>query len=307
MINKSNVNVPIIILVIFAGIVFCLYINRGRIIPTPTTTESPPTTSLSPTLPVIYQAVAIEDTTCYFGTNQGYDAFVPIHQFSIVSVLGKDLSGEWLLVRLEGFADCWIQSKSLQPQDSGNLPVITSSLPPVRTQVPSTAVASTAVATITTQLANQTPYPPITYTWSILSFECNSNGRATRAKVNLNVSGGVPPYKYSPPLPEFVKPEQVVSLQVSSNTSNGEPSNIISFPIPRASDFKCDREGDNQVPPPPTSPPPTKPSFTSPPTVKPSPPPACSDGQDNEFPPDGYTDFPADPQCDSLNDSHEDQ
>lgn len=275
--------------------------NDSGVTTTPFATEEPTATLISiPTLPPIFQAVTKEDTICYFGTNEGYDAYVTIPQFSIVSVLGQDTSGQWMLVRLEGFADCWIRSTVIQLKGNESLPVITSSLPPVITPVPS----STTV--ITTQLANQTPIPSIGLAWKILSFDC-LDGRATRALVGLDVSGGVPPYSYSQQLPMYARPEQIVSITVKSSTSDGEPSNRISFPIPRASDFKCDKEGSNPVPQPTIAPPTIVPPTVPPiPTINGStstPSPACSDGEDNDG--DKAIDFGSDPECDSPSDSHE--
>lgn len=301
--EKNAKLIYFIILSLFFGILTVLILWDAEVIKFPPVTPTsiaqiadPPNTEASPTfastLPPIFQAVAKDDTTCYFGTNDGYDAFVTIPQYSIVSVLGKDTSGQWMLVRLEGFADCWIHSTSLQLMGSdGNLPLITTSLPPVTTPVPSTSV-------ITTQLANQTPSPSMGLTWKVLSFDCY-DGKVTRVLVDLNVSGGILPYSYSQQLPMYAKPEQVVSITVKSSTQDGEPSNRISFPIPRASDFKCDKDdGSNTVPPPPI----ITPTTFSPPIIS-TPVPACRDGIDNDG--DGNTDYPKDQECGSPDGNHE--
>ncbi len=279
---KFRLSIIILLLTIFlAG---C---NQGSNIPN-NTPLSTLVVKESPTPDVIlFSAVTKEDATCYFGTNEGYNAFVMIPQFSIVSVLGQDQRGEWMLVTLEEFTNCWIQSSSLQLQTNDLLPFYSSLPLPVKTPIPSPTFAAT-------QLANQTPNPTLGLTWKILKFECFDK-KATRAYVDLNVSGGVPPYTYSQDLPMYARPQQVISIKVSSSTSDGEPSNIISFTIPRASDFKCDNEGNNPVIPAPTIKPIT-------PTNTPVPP-ACRDGIDNDD--DGNTDYPNDKECGSPDGNHE--
>jgi len=252
----------------------------------PTSNEDVTQETITPTLLAIFNAVAKEDVVCFFGNNVGYDATVSLRQFSIVEVVGIDITREWILVRLKEFTDCWIQSTSLELNGDVNLlPFITDLLPPskISTQFD------------VTQLVNQTPYSPVELRWEILSYDCNSQGRATGVLVKLNAKGGIPPYIYSPELPMYAKPEQVVSVKVNSNTLNGEPSGAIKFTIPRASDFKCDKQGNNPV----STPVPATPNIKNPPVSKVD----CNDGKDNDN--DGLIDYPQDPGCDSPTDTHE--
>lgn len=88
---------------------------------------------------------------------------------------------------------------------------------------------------------------PIAATWKILSYDC-ANSKATGALIDLTVSGGMPPYTYSPALPIYAQPGEIVRITVRSNTSDGEPSITSSFTVPSATDasvFKCDKPSGN--------------------------------------------------------------
>jgi hypothetical protein len=240
--------------------------------------EVPGTTS---TLPVIIQAVVEENLTCFFGNGEGYDVNLP--QFQIVKVVGRSSTSYWILVKSEEFADCWIETSLLYFQpgiDINALPIITQLSSPIITP---TVLPSPVV---TAQL------DPLELQWKVLSYDCNDRGEVTSITIDLDVTGGISPYKFSPELPIHALPEQRVSIVVSSNTDDGEPSKTITFNTPRSADFKCKGTGHNPGPPTPRSTEPSDPTRV----------PRCSDGRDNDH--DGKTDM-EDPECSSPNDNTE--
>lgn len=233
--------------------------------------------SSTPTPPAIFEAIAENDLSCFFG--EIYEVNLP--RFQIVSVVGKNSTGDWILVRLEEFNDCWVETTLLNLQgDVNSLPVIFSSRPPTAT--------STLVDTLPTEPVG-TSIPTIELRWKVLYFECNIRGDVNFVTIDLDISGGVPPYKSDPQLPIFTVPGESLSIKVNSNTIDGEPSKTINFTVPRSSDFKC--SGTGSIPGPIT------------PVVPPSIPARCDDGRDNDK--DGKTDFPADPECSSPTDDNE--
>jgi tetratricopeptide (TPR) repeat protein len=182
---------------------------------------------LIPTLPAIFPAVAEENLSCFFGSSKDYDVNLP--RFQIVMVIGKNSTGDWILVRLEEFADCWIETNLLNLQgDTNALPVVTNSLPPIRTP---TAVITTPADPLVPEA--------IELRWKVVNYDCNDRGDVTTVTVDLDITGGVLPYAFSPALPINAVPGQSISITVSSSTSDGEPSKTISFTVPRSADFNC--------------------------------------------------------------------
>lgn len=190
-----------------------------------------------PTLPAVFEAVTKEDLSCFFGTDGVYS--VTLTQFQVVMVVGKNTIGDWILLRLEQFADCWAELRLLNLHgDINSLPVIsdplmtsTSTLTPV---VSPTATPTDAVP------AN---FDPVELRWKVITYECNGRGDVISVTIDLDISGGIPPYTSDPPLPVNTVPRQILSIKVSSDTIDGEPSKTINFPVPRSSDFKCRNSG----------------------------------------------------------------
>ena len=202
------------------------------------------------------------ESKCFAGPGENYAIQTNIPTGWIVVIYGKnDLKADWVLITPhDSNNQCWVASSSLTPFDSLTLQV----------ELVSTLVPILAVTNIIPTDPSQ-----IKVEWRILSYDCSNAGKAIGALIGLDVSGGVPPYAYSPQIPVSAQPGQVVSITVKSNTSDGEPSDLIKFTVPSASDtsvYKCDRPGNNSGPtsPPSTSIPPTTiPPTPIPPTPKP--------------------------------------
>lgn len=105
---------------------------------------------------------------------------------------------------------------------------------------------------------------PITAEWKVKSFDCNAQGRATSVTINLDISGGVEPYKTDPVLPIHPAPGEYVSILIKSATPDEEPSKELKFQVPPASSYICKNRPDQPKPtvektdPPPPPPPPTE-------------------------------------------------
>jgi hypothetical protein len=99
--------------------------------------------SPTPTLSVIFQAVTKEDLNCYF---KNYLS-VNLPQFQIIDVVGKDFTGEWILIRSEQFADCWIRVDLLdfQINHPDSLPGVSNPPPPSLSLIPTSTSTPTLV------------------------------------------------------------------------------------------------------------------------------------------------------------------
>jgi hypothetical protein len=214
-------------------------------IPTETATSIP--VSLS-----TLQAVTKEELSCYFLNDRGYNAVVYIPPFEVVMVVGQNLTGRWGLVNLTGLADCWVHLDLLDLKgDVYSLPVIVSDLPPMINH------STDEVAT-----ESQSTVSPIIIDWKVKSYYCNENRRVENVTVDLDISGGMAPYTTSPVVPITTSPGQTLSIRVTSNTPNGEPSRMISFVVPREDSFTCAKSGDNtDAPSDPIDPTPTDPDV----------------------------------------------
>jgi hypothetical protein len=193
----------------------------------------------------------VSDNGCYTYPDFKAELQTVIPEGWKIVIIGKsDVQADWLLVTPHDSTEpCWIKfnNLSITIADFQDIPVNSVSTAPTLTP---------------------TPLVSLEINWKILSYDC-SNGQVTGVRVDLNVSGGVPPYTYLPELPLYAKPNQVVSINVKSNTSDGEPSGIIKLTIPSTSDFKCGESGSNpgSTPLPSTTP--------LPPTVMPPTPTLC--------------------------------
>ena len=197
----------------------------------------------SSTFPVRFDAVAEEDLTCFFGNSELYGVNLP--RFQILGVVGRNNIGDWILVRLEQFKDCWVETVLLNLSgDINSLPIISISQPPILMPTATSAPTDTPIPNLVNTSTPIAPTPiPIELRWKVLYFECNGSGEVTLVAIDLDISGGIPPYTSIPQLPINGIPKQSLSIEVKSNTIDGEPSRTINFNIPRSSDFKCRGSG----------------------------------------------------------------
>jgi hypothetical protein len=216
------------------------------------------------------------DSLCYLGPGDNYDIKTNIPRGWRIVINGRDnLQPGWFLVTPHDSTEqCWVAVVGFLLTDAEMSSIPTVSVIPF---IPSATMAMTPTIdqinfpTIASQATLTPIYLPVELTWKVVGYDC-SNGFATGALIDLNISGGKEPYRSSPTLPVYVEPGQVVSITVFSGTSDGEPSKSISFVVPRASDisiFKCDGSSSD---PKPTSPPntPNLPTNTPKPPQPPS-------------------------------------
>ncbi len=253
-------------------------------------------------------AVAKDDLICYLDGTSTISVNLP--QFLTMMATGRDEDWDWVLVSTEEFKPCWVELSLLEIKgDLSGLPVVTTSHPPVK--VPTITPTPVILTTQTDQSID-----PINILWKVKSYACNDNGTVYNVAIDIDVSGGIPPYKFDSEIPINAIPNQTISVNVKSDTLDGEPSGKITFTVPRAADFICNRTGENPGPQPgpiltdTPKPPPTatlKPPSTitpkPPPTDTPSGPRECNDGIDNDG--DGKIDYPADDGCKSQGDGSE--
>jgi uncharacterized protein YraI len=195
---------------------------------------------------ILTTAFTTVDSSCRTGPGISYTEQTYIPQgWRIVVYAKNDLTANWVLVTPHDSTEqCWIATTQMTQFDSSGLII---------------EPAPVAVTTTPIDLA------PIDLSWKIISYDCNQDGNAVGALMDLIASGGLPPYSYSHTLPLYVQPGQSVSIKVNSATVDGEPSSTIGFTFPSdggASVFKCDKPGTNpgptSQPKPPTSVLPTK-------------------------------------------------
>jgi len=271
--NQTIRQIIVIIFVVIASVSVCylgLQIIREVGRPTTLPSEFP-----EPTTQIEFQLVTKENVSCFFGASGKY--LVSLPPFLIVSAVGKNITGEWILLGSEEFADCWAELRFLDPKgDINSLPVIVTSLPPILS--PTSTPTSIPTPDTATPSTNQTPLPPIELSWKIINYDCNESGIVTSVTIDLDITGGIPDYTSTPNLPVYAVPEQDISIRVSSGTIDGEPSRVINFTVPRAADFKCRGSGNNPGPQPVITEPPVPPTEPPvPPTEPPVPPePICT-------------------------------
>jgi hypothetical protein len=217
----------------------------------------------------MFQAVAKEEVGCYFVKDNLYIAEVYLDQYAVIFVVEQDRTGQWGLVRLPEFTDCWADLQSLDLKvDLNSLPFSPNPPPPIISSIIATQEVQ---STIATQEAQSTAVP-ITLAWEVKSHYCNNDRHVESVTVDLDISGGVAPYITDPIMPITVPPGQALSVTVKSSTPNGEPSSIISFVVPGADNFKCASSGDNtDSPPDPVDPEPVDPDPVGPDPVDPDP------------------------------------
>ncbi len=268
---------------------------------TPVATEPPVLSTTEPAIVPTVLAVTKDDVTCYFGDELAYS--ITVSRLVIVAILEKNGPGDLVKVRLNELIDCWVPLSSLElnKQTLDSLPFSNVSL-----VIPT----STTIPTSTPLPGGVTPIPPsgLVIQWKISSYDCEL-GKAKGVTIDLIVSGGVEPYSFSPKLPIYAKPGQDVSVSVRSKTADGDPSGVIKFPVPDATDKthfgKCQEEVVGNVPAPAPAPietqapvvaqPPAEteppqstepPKATEPPVVTDPPPtePVCYNPQGHEIP-----------------------
>ena len=175
----------------------------------------------------------------YPDSTSDLQTFIP-KGWRIVIVGKSDLQAAWLVVTPHDSTEsCWIRSDvfSLTSADLLDVPVNPVIVVPTKTP------------------------EPISITWKLVNYDC-SNGLGRGALIDLEISGGIQPYTTSPEMPLYAQPNELISITVMSDSTNGEPSKNIKFTIPDASDnsfFKCDPSAPTSTPRPvsPTPPPPT--------------------------------------------------
>lgn len=214
---------------------------------------APPTITPLVQLP---KAVTSTDATCY-----ARDIEITISPFVVVELLNKNSVGDWVQVKVNDVIVCWVQLRQLRfdEYDLVLLPIMNIPTP----QIPTQAIIPIPIDTPAAETA--VPVHRLLLRWKIMSYDC-FNGVAVGVTVGLDVSGGIPDYRYSPKLPIYGNPGQTIVITIKSATVDGEPSGSIRFTLPEkggSSVYQCRPTKKNQsenylVPPPaPTDPPPS--------------------------------------------------
>ena len=179
--------------------------------PPPTVTPFSPTEmfKLSPS----FQAVTKENVKCFFGYNQGIETFAYFSQFLIVDVIGKNYAGGWILVRVNGLQDCWVETNLLILYGDVSL------LPIVTTAFPSISIIDTPSPVIATDLE-------VTYKVDVI--ECACRRRLGKAIITLTISNGIAPYYINnqepvfPVLGRFVTFDTVLGIRFTLKVSSSD-------------------------------------------------------------------------------------
>ena len=169
----------------------------------------PPTSTPS----AIFDSVIREGSFCFFENSKNWESKSFIPNSKIVGTIGKNITGEWILVRWENFADCWVLLKFLDIQDhrADELPVIDKPFPPSDavlqlteepaqlTEEPAQLTEEPAQPTEEPAQPTEEPAQPIeepTFEVDVdtNTIECACGKSSGKAKITLNFKGGQPSY-----------------------------------------------------------------------------------------------------------------
>lgn len=241
-------------------------------------TEWVPTFTPSP-VPMpepILLAVLEEDANCYYTSNN--NVVINLPQYSVVSIVGQNKIGDWLLVKNTDLSYCWIEANSLNIKgDKDSLPLITTSYPPTISTEPTTPAPYATV----------TPYGDLWVDILTNAFNCECNGIYGMVHIKMYFKNGSPPFNISGQKPvnsdkaEFDVPLGSGELYFLITSSDGlRWEGLVDVPRQCTPTDNCDNA------------PPTREPITQ-----------CNDGRDNDF--DQKVDYPEDPGCDDKSDNSE--
>lgn len=118
-------------------------------------------------------------------------------------------------------------------------PTTTNTATPTAESISSTETPVTDLTpTLSTALPLDTPtISPITAIWKIAGYKCMR--KSIIVVIEYSITGGVPPYKYTPPLPDTAKPGSEIKIKIDSNTQTGQPSTLMTITVPDLPSYNC--------------------------------------------------------------------
>ena len=205
-----------------------------------------------------FDAVVKEDGFCFFENSRSESrAFIP--QNKIVGVIGKNVTGEVILLRWEDFADCWMLERLLDLQDKNVdiLRVIDTSFPPETIFLLAQPTEEPTEAP-TEEPTEEPIQPAFDVEVDIKTIVCACGGKAGKARITLTFKGGKAPYTVNGQTPvngNTTSFETILDIPIKLRVVSSDEQvweDVVKVPYCSVPDDQCNN------PPPPPMPEPTK-------------------------------------------------
>lgn len=194
-----------------------------------------------------FSAVSKEDTSCFLDSSIRANILL----FQVVTVVGRNASSDWILVRVDGLpADCWVKATSLEVKGNVDLlPVISTLMPPLATF---TDTPQILIATVDPAMVLR-----VATTTKVVNCECN--GVFGSARITIFFLNGNPPFNISGQKPvddyvaEFDVPLGSGDLNLVVTSSDGlRWEGIVKIPTTCEPQADCGGQDPKPPEPPPT-------------------------------------------------------